>query len=130
MIVPGPAYIPLFLQAAVTAGRRPYREIRLKIFKSRNMRRVKKPQRDTCLFDTLQRVPQLLQCVSASVGLRALRLVCKAASSAAVKAITVFRIKLSSDTSLNGHLLQMAAFLQHSRLQHLRLEIGVGPGKS
>lgn len=72
------------------------------------------------LMDTVERVPQLLQCVAQNLGVKYLRLICKPASLVAFQVIESYSLVLFHEFS--AHLSQeQATFLKHTRLRHLRI---------
>lgn len=77
------------------------------------------------LIDAIQKVPQLLQCVSSHCGIKVLRLVSREARVISLQAISSYgySAKLSSPPSETGAMLRVATFLKNTKLQRLGMDV-------
>lgn len=83
--------------------------------------------RSATLLDTVQYVPQLLEYVSSSNGVKSLRLLSKALSSFAVRQVRSFCVRLLPVPDKD--LLEVGVLLENTQLQHLRVDIIVATSK-
>lgn len=84
------------------------------------------PNFHTYFQDTLQTVPQLLECcVLESIRIKDLRLVCKTSSTVALQAVHTYCIKLFPEPSVTEPLQDVARILQQTQLKQLRVELNV-----
>lgn len=78
---------------------------------------------EATLLDTVQRVPQLLECVSSVIGVKSLRLLGNTMSSFAMRQVHSFCIQLMPVP--DKAILEAMALLKYTQLQHLRVDITV-----
>lgn len=95
----------------------------MKIFEAMNCETI-----DSALLETTEKVPQLLRDAASAVGVKTLRLVCKAASAFALRAVRNFSLKLRPVPSEAEPLLEVAVLLQQTQLRCLRVDFEVERG--
>lgn len=84
----------------------------------------------TCFQEVFDKVPQLWHhcAVHAANGVKGMRLVCKALSTAYIKEIRSYCVKLLPQSSITEPLVDVAKLLKHSQLTRLCVEVYLPTG--